>query len=60
MTIQLLKQAMGLPRNQRGNKKRYLEINENESTMYQNLCDAAKAVHNNKGLPQETRKILNK
>ena len=35
-------QPMDQKRNQKGSKK-YLEKNENESTTYQNLCDAEKA-----------------
>ena len=35
---------MGQPRNQRGNKKKYVETNENENTMIQNLWNAANAL----------------
>ena len=38
------KQPMDQWKNQSGNKKKYLETNENESTTIQNLWDAAKAV----------------
>ena len=42
-----------------------IEMNENENTTTQNLWDTVKAVlvgklHNNTGLPQETRKKSNK
>ena len=41
--------------------KKYLETNDNENTMIQNLWDSAKAVlrqaYSNTILPQETRKI---
>ena len=48
--------------------KKYLETNENENMMVQNLCGAAKAVVRGKfiaiqasrSLVQEARKILNK
>ena len=45
--------------------KKYLETNENENTMIQNLWDTAKAkskreVYSDTSLPQETRKISNK
>ena len=45
--------------------KKYLETNDHENTMIQNLWDAAKAVLRGKfiaitSLPQETRKISNK
>ena len=44
--------------------KKYLETNDNENTMIQNLWDAAKAVlrevYSNTSLPQDTRKISNK
>ena len=43
--------------------KKYLETNDNENTMTQNLWDAAKAkreVYSNTILPQETRKLSNK
>lgn len=54
---------MGYWRNQRENKK-YFETNENITTIFQNLWDAAKAVlkrevDNNVGLPQETRTTSN-
>ena len=44
--------------------KKYLETNENESMIIQNLRDAAKAVlqrevYSNTSLPLETRKISN-
>ena len=43
---------------------KYLETNDNENTMTQNLWDAAKAVlrevYSNTILPQETRNISNK
>ena len=35
---------MGQPGNQRRNKKIYMETNENENTMVQNLWDAVKVV----------------
>ena len=38
------KQPFDYWRNQRRNKKKHLDTNENESTMVQNLLDAAKAV----------------
>ena len=38
------KQAKGHWINQRENKKKYIETNENENTMVQNLWNAAKAV----------------
>ena len=38
---------MGQPGNQRRNKK-YMETNENENTMVQNLWDAAKRVRRGK------------
>ena len=45
--------------------KKYVETNENESTMIQNLWDAAKVllrgeVYSNTILPQKTGKISNK
>ena len=43
--------------------KKYLETNDNENTMAQNLWDAAKAVLRGKFIlirPQETRNISNK
>ena len=44
--------------------KNYMETNEDESMVFQNLWDSAKAVirwlFRNRGLPQETRKISNK
>ena len=45
--------------------RKYLETNDNENMMTQDLWDAAKAVLRGKfisytSLPQETRKILNK
>ena len=43
--------------------KNYLETNDNENTVAQNVWDAAKAVlrvDTDTGLPQETRKISNK
>ena len=46
----------GLPslfhwRNQRGNKKIYLETNDNKNTMAQNLWDASKAILRGKFIP---------
>ena len=38
------KQPMDHWRNQRGNKKNYLETNENENMTVQNLCDITKVV----------------
>ena len=38
------KKPMGQQRNQRGNKKKYLEMNEEKNTTFQNLWDTAKAV----------------
>ena len=40
----ITKQPMDHWRNQRGNKKKYLETNENKNTVIQNLRDAAKVV----------------
>ena len=44
--------------------RKYLETNDNETTLIQNLWDAAKEVlrgiYSNTSLPQETRKISNK
>ena len=45
--------------------KRYLETNESENTITQNLWDKTKSglmreIHSNTGLPQEARKISNK
>ena len=45
--------------------KKYLETNDNENTMIQNLWDAAKSsfkreVYSNTSLPQEIEKISNK
>ena len=50
-------------RNQRGNKKKFLETNENKSTTVQNLWDVAAAVIGGKIItlsPQEIRKIPSK
>ena len=47
----------------KGEIKKCLETNENESTTIQNLFNAessSKTVYNNPILPQETRKISNK
>ena len=49
----------------RGNKKKYLQTNEDGNITFQNLWDAAKAVlrgkvYSNRSLPQETRKISNR
>ena len=44
--------------------KKYMDTNENEKTVLQNLWNAAKVVlrvfYSNTGLPQETGKISNK
>ena len=52
-------------KNERKEKiRKYLEINENENVTLQNQWDAAKVcmkeVHNDRGLPEETRKISSK
>lgn len=43
----------------KGEIKKYLKTNENETTIYQNLWDVAQEVYSNTGLLQETRKISN-
>ena len=37
-----LNQSIGQRRNHKGDQKKYLEVNENENTTYQNLWDAEK------------------
>ena len=54
---------MGQPRNQRGNKKKYMEANENENGLKSLVCSKSHSKRNdysNTGLPQEARKSSNK